>query len=68
MEPGVLFSERGYLRKANNMWRVPSLVFAYVWSYYIRCPRCGAPQRVTKNGVQPGVRVLCWQCKRIFSP
>ena len=50
------------------MWRVASLVLAYVWSHYIRCPRCGTPQRVTKSYVRPGMRILCWQCKRTFSP
>ena len=60
--------ERGYICQANNMWRVPSLVSAFVWSFYIRCPRCGTPQRVTKAAVQPDIRILCWHCKRIFSP
>jgi len=59
---------RGYMRTANSMWRVPSRVLAFVWSHYLRCPRCGTPQRVTKAYIRPGMRILCWRCTRVFSP
>jgi transposase-like protein len=44
------------------------MVVAAIWSYYVRCPRCNAPQRVTTGEVRPAMRVLCWQCRRIFTP
>jgi len=34
----------------------------------LRCPHCGAEQRVTKDTIAGDFRVLCWRCKRIFSP
>jgi len=44
------------------------MVASAIWSYYVRCPHCDAPQRVTKAHIRPGIRILCWRCKRIFAP
>ncbi|MFB3819626.1 MAG: hypothetical protein ACE147_18375 [Candidatus Methylomirabilales bacterium] len=32
------------------------------------CPHCGAAQRVGKASIAGEFRVVCWRCKRVFSP
>jgi predicted Zn finger-like uncharacterized protein len=50
------------------MVHLVSSFLSRLWPARLRCPHCGAEQRVTRDAVAGEFRVLCWRCRRMFSP
>jgi len=48
------------------MWHFLSVISTSLWVRTLRCPNCGARQ--FQGNRDAFGRIVCWRCKRTFTP